>query len=165
MKILNLFAVTERLRFAGAGLRLVPLLLFMAGLHPAAIQAQTNVRAWYADGQVWVVWEAALPLPETFAIYASPVPFTSTTNAAQIGRLFKFEYGGGALREQVDSSLTCRIPDGQGGIYQLADNEALFVATPHQAGALWFAVAPWGQTTVTPGLNITLPPCCSATTH
>ncbi|MBP6826418.1 MAG: hypothetical protein KA165_07655 [Saprospiraceae bacterium] len=117
--------------------------------------AQTNVRAWYADGQVWVVWEASAPFPETFAVYAKPTPFTNTANATLVGRLFKEEYGPAALREQVDTAATYRIPDGNGGIYQLADNEALFVATPHQGGALFFAVIAWGTTTVTPGVNIT----------
>lgn len=128
-------------------------LLLLAFFTP--LFSQTNVRAWYADGQVWVVWEAGLPLPETYAVYAKPTAFTSTDNATLVGRLFKEEYGPIALREQVDSSATYRIPNGNGGIYQLADNEALFVATPHQAGALYFAVVAWGNTAVTPGVNIT----------
>jgi pimeloyl-ACP methyl ester carboxylesterase len=131
---------------------LLSLLLFALG---GSLFAQTNVRAWYADGQVWVVWEASLPLPETYAIYAKPSAFNNTANASLVGRLFKEEYGPAAMREQVDSSLTYRIPDGNGGIYQLKDQEALFVATPHQAGALYFAVVAWGQTTVTAGVNLT----------
>ncbi|MBK7937605.1 MAG: hypothetical protein IPJ82_11140 [Lewinellaceae bacterium] len=113
-------------------------------LFTATLFSQTNVRAWYADGQVWIVWEASAPFPETFAVYAKPTSFTNTANATLVGRLFKEEYGPGALREQVDSAATYRIPDGNGGIYQLAGNEALFVATPHQAGALFFAVVAWG---------------------
>lgn len=142
-------------KFLVVGGRLCLLSLFFFAERSPALWAQTNVRGWYADGQVWIVWEAAAPLPETYAIYASPAPFTHTNDAVQVGRLFLFEYGPGALREQVDSAATFRIPDGQGGIYQLADNEGLFVATPHQAGALWFAVAPWGETAVTPGVNLT----------
>jgi len=124
-------------------------------LFSSTLFAQTNVRAWYADGQVWIVWEASEPLPETFAVYAKPTAFTNTMNATLVGRLFKEEYGPAALREQVDSTATYHIPDGNGGIYPLAPNEALFVATPHQAGALFFAVVAWGQTTITPGVNIT----------
>lgn len=119
------------------------------------LSAQTNVRAWYADGQVWVVWEAQQPYPETYAIFAKPSAFTNTATANQVGRLFKEEYGPAALREQVDSTANYRIPNGNGGIYQLASNEALFVATPHQAGALYFAVVAWGETAVTPSVNIT----------
>jgi len=117
------------------------------------LNAQTNVRGWYADGQVWIVWEVSVPLPETYAIYVKPTPFTNTADAQLIGRLFSLEYGAAALKAQLDSTTTFRIPDGQGGTYQLALNEGLFVATPHQAGALYFAVAPWGETTVTPGVN------------
>ncbi|MEK7253341.1 MAG: hypothetical protein AAB316_01240, partial [Bacteroidota bacterium] len=121
----------------------------------AFAQSQTNVRAWYAEGQVWVVWEAEFPLPLTYAVFAKPTAFSSTTEAFPIGRLFYWEYGAGALKEQVDTSATFRIPDGQGGTYQLASNEALFVATPHQAGALFFAITADIETVVTAGENIT----------
>ncbi len=117
--------------------------------------AQNNIRAWYADGQVWVVWEVGLPLPLTYSIYGSPSPFANTDNAILLGRPFIFEYGAAALKEQVDTFATYRIPDGQGGLYQLALNEALFVATPHQSGSLYFAVVKPGETTVTTGVNIT----------
>ncbi len=117
--------------------------------------AQSNVRAWYADGQVWVVWEVGLPLPETYVVFGSANDFTSTDEATQLGRLFRFEYLPAALKEQVDTFATYRIPDGMGGVYQLAQNEGLFVATPHQAGALYVAVVAEGETTVTPGVNIT----------
>lgn len=117
--------------------------------------AQNNVRAWYADGQVWVVWEMELPLPLTYSIYGSPSPFANTNNAILLGRPFIFEYGAAALKDQVDTFATYRIPDGQGGLYQLALNEALFVATPHQSGSLYFAVVKPGETTVTTGVNIT----------
>ncbi|MBL7826125.1 MAG: hypothetical protein JNJ57_05800, partial [Saprospiraceae bacterium] len=119
------------------------------------LSAQTNVRAWYADGQVWIVWEASIPQPETYAVYAKPTAFTNTADASLVGRLFKEEYGPAALREQVDTSATYLIPNGNGGLYQLAENEALFVATPHQVGALYFAVVAWGQTAATPGVNRT----------
>ncbi len=119
--------------------------------------AQTNVRAWYADGQVWVVWEVELPLPQTYSIYGKPTPFTSTNDAIPLGRPFLFEYGAALLKEQVDSLATYRIPaeGGQGGTYQLALNEGLFVVTPHQAGALYIAVVAEGETAVVAGQNIT----------
>lgn len=125
------------------------LLSLLLVLCATVLFSQSNVRAWYADGQVWVVWEASFPLPETYAIYAKTTSFNSTADATQVGRLFAWEYGAGALKEQVDTSATFRIPDGNGGLYQLALNEGLFVMTPHQAGALWFAVVPFGETAVT----------------
>jgi len=127
-------------------------LLFFA----SATQAQTNVRAWYADGQVWVVWEASFPLPDWYEIYAKPTAFTSVTNATRVGKIHLFEYACAALKEQVDTAITPRIP-GPGGIgkYQLTATEGLFVFTPHQAGALFFAVVADGETVVTTGQNIT----------
>lgn len=127
---------------------LLPLLLMSLSL-----VAQKNIRGWSDDGQVWIVWEAEVPLPETFAIYASTDAFTKTSDAILAGRLFKNEYGPYALREQVDTSATYRIPNGHGGLYQLAANEALFVYTPHNSGALFFAVVAWGDTAVVPGIN------------
>lgn len=118
--------------------------------------SQTNVRAWYADGQVFVVWNIDLPIEQTYAIYASPAPFTTTSSATLIGRPFALEYLAYGLKDNLsDTTATFRIPDGQGGLYQLGLYEGLFVFTPHQAGSLYFAVAKWGTTTVTPGQNIT----------
>ena len=55
-------------------------------------QAQTNVRAWYAQGQVWIVWQVSQPIPETYAIYKKATPFTNINQATVIGRLFYYEY-------------------------------------------------------------------------
>ncbi|MDO8969051.1 MAG: alpha/beta hydrolase-fold protein, partial [Saprospiraceae bacterium] len=130
---------------------LLPFLLLI----PFFVQSQTNVRAWYADGQVWVVWEAGFPLPDWYEIYAKPTAFNSTTNATRVGKIHLFEYACAALKEQVDTSITPRIPGPAGiGKYQLAANEGLFVFTPHQAGALFFAVVADGETVVN-GQNIT----------
>ncbi|MEZ4910402.1 MAG: T9SS type A sorting domain-containing protein [Saprospiraceae bacterium] len=118
--------------------------------------AQSNVRAWYASGQVFVVWDISLPLEETYAIYASPSPFTNTSSATLIGRPFALEYLGYSLKENLnDANATFRIPDGQGSLYQLKQNEGLFVFTPHQSGSMYFAVTKWGSSTVTMGQNIT----------
>lgn len=118
--------------------------------------SQSNVRAWYAEGQVFVVWEISLPIEQTYAIYASPNSFTNTANATLVGRPFSLEYLGFALKNNLqDTTATFRIPDGQGALYQLAPNEGLFVFTPHQSGSLYFAVTKWGSSTVMAGQNIT----------
>ena len=133
-----------------------PLLFVVAFLISGLIaSAQTNVRGWYAEGQVWVVWEENGAAPETYGIYAKPTPFSNTADATLVGRLFAQECIPAALREQVDSAATFRIPGPSGGFYQLKTNEGLFVATPHQAGALYFAVVGWGETAVSSPGNIT----------
>ncbi|MBK6929999.1 MAG: hypothetical protein IPH12_03730 [Saprospirales bacterium] len=48
------------------------LLLFVSGY------SQTNVRAWYAQGQVWVVWQTPVPGPLTCGIYKKSTAFTNT---------------------------------------------------------------------------------------
>lgn len=128
--------------------------LFIVLSYPCFSQA--NVRAWYADGQVFVVWTYDVPIEETYAIYTSPDPFTSTADATLIGRPFYFEYLGYGLKDNLmDTNATYRIPDGSGGKYQLNLNEALFVHTPHQNGTQYFAVTKWGSDAVIPGQNIT----------
>lgn len=118
--------------------------------------AQTNVRAWYADGQVFVVWTNDLPIEETYAIYTSPDPFTNTADATLTGRPFFLEYLGYGLKDNLmDTTATFRIPDGEGGKYQLNLNEGLFVFTPHESGSLYFAVTKIGSDVITPGQNIT----------
>ncbi len=120
-----------------------------------SLQAQKNVRAWYAEGQVWIVWNIQLPIAETVGIYSDDDPFTTINDATLIGRPFHLDYLPVALKEQVDTSLTYRIPDGQGGTYQLGITEGLFVFTPHAAGAKYFAVVAFGETSITSGDNIT----------
>ncbi|MFQ5447370.1 MAG: hypothetical protein ACE5FF_10570 [Saprospiraceae bacterium] len=119
------------------------------------VVGQTNVRGWYADGQVWVVWEETGDAPETYAIYSKSTPFTNTADATLIGRLFQQEWKPAALAQQIDSLATYRIPGETGSTYQLAENEGLFVFTPHQSGSRYFAVVKWGDTTVVAGDNIT----------
>ncbi len=132
---------------------LYPFLLSWAVL---TARAQTNVRAWYADGQVWVVWELGQqPLPETFGIYAAPEPFSQVGEAVLVGRPFYLEYLPAALREQIDETINYHIPDGMDGTYEVAPNEGLFVFTPHQSGSLFFAVTAWGDSLVQQGINIT----------
>jgi len=43
------------------------------------VGAQSNVRAWSADGQVFVVWQNAATAPLTYDIYRSEAPITSTS--------------------------------------------------------------------------------------
>ena len=109
--------------------------------------AQTNVRAWSASGQVFVVWRAETSVPLTYDVYRSTTPVTSTSQATLAGRVFEPEWEGLRLK-LVSASATWRIPAAGGGIYQLAANEGLFVYTP-RAGALeHFAVVRSGNTAI-----------------
>ena len=123
-------------------LGLVPLLLVTTHAH-----AQTNVRAWSASGQVFVVWRTEASAPLTYDVYRSTTPVTATSQATLAGRVFEPEWEG--LRLKLASpSATWRIPAASGGSYQLATNEGLFVYTP-RAGALeHFAVVRSGNTAI-----------------
>jgi pimeloyl-ACP methyl ester carboxylesterase len=130
------------------------LTLLIALFASLSLHAQSNVRGWYADGQVWIVWKIEVPLPRTVGIYASPSSFSSTDQATLIGRPYELDYLPTAMKEQIDTLATYKIPTDT-GTYTLALNEGLFVFTPHQPGALYFAVVPWGETNVTKDDQIT----------
>ncbi len=119
--------------------------------------SQTNVRAWYAQGQVWIVWEIDdLPLPLTYAVYKGDSAFTSTDDAQLLGRPFRSEYLPAELKLQVqDSTITYTIPAADGTTYTLAANEALFVETVEETGQAWYAVTEWGETAAEAGNNET----------
>ena len=134
--------------------------------------AQTSIRAHYAHGQVWVVWEAsdhAPDFPQTFAIFGSDSPITALSDAGveQVGRLFEWEYFPGALRYDIgaDSTAAWVIPDSSGtGTESLGPNDGLFVETVHAAGDRFYAVVPWDDplstpdSTIVPGINATTDP-------
>lgn len=165
--------------FSPRGLRSAWLALFLlaAGLAGRSAAVGQSVRAHYANGQVWVVWdvqEAVLTncvptitpvlsngvptvisncLPATYAIYWSPNPVTNTTTATLVGRLFEAEWAGAILKDDIRASFgvrpTCfRIPDGAGGSRLLATNEGLFVHTVRSNFAGHYAVRPFGLTNV-----------------
>jgi pimeloyl-ACP methyl ester carboxylesterase len=120
------------------------------------LSAQTNVRAWYAQGQVWIIWESSVPGPETVGIFKKNTPFTQTSQASLIGRPFQYEYFPGTFLQQTqDPTFTYRIPKPDGTYYQLLPGEGLFVETVLNTGSAYYAVVPWGQTGITPGENIT----------
>ncbi|TAE53373.1 MAG: hypothetical protein EAZ89_07495, partial [Bacteroidetes bacterium] len=131
-------------------------LLFVAMASCHILSAQTNVRAWYAQGQVWIVWQTGLPFPETFAVYKKNTTFTNVSQANVIGRLYQYEYLPGTYIEQTQSpGFTYKIPRPDGTTYTLGPGEGLFVETPTNSGSAYYAVVEWGNTAVNAGVNIT----------
>jgi hypothetical protein len=111
--------------------------------------AQTNVRGWYADGQVWILWDLDSSPPETYGIYSSATPFTNTSQAQLTGRLYEEEWTPYALRTQIVATANYIIPNNSGGRFTLPANTGLFVETVHENGAKYYAVVKWGNTAVT----------------
>lgn len=118
-------------------------------LGAAVTHAQTNLRGWYASGQTWLVWEDTEPTPDTYRVYGATVEVTDVSQAVLIGRLFPEDWQAARLK-LVDPGLNWTIPDGVGGLYQLASNEAVFGYTPHDAGPRYFVVLKDGSTDVGP---------------
>lgn len=113
-------------------------------------RAQSDLRAWHADGQTWLVWtnDRAFAGLQTYDIYRSSQPITSLAGATRVGRLYPEDWEAPRLTV-VDPDATWSIPDGAGGRYQLAADEALFVYTPHAASPEYFAVVKSGNTLLT----------------
>lgn len=132
------------------------LLLFISLFLFSEINAQSNVRAWYAQGQVWIIWDSSVPGPHTVSVYKKATAFTQTTQANLIGQPFQYEYFPGTYYQQtLEPTFTYRIPKPDGSTYQLLPGEGLFVETVMNTGAAFYAVVTTGQTTVTAGVNIT----------
>lgn len=126
------------------------MVLVAAGLASAQ---PTNVRAWYAQGQAFVVWEFPAPpvnQTDTVEIYASAAAQVTTANMTRVGRMFFPEYTGSRLQD-LQANARLGIPTPAGGLYRLAVNEGVFVYTPHSAGFLFFAVVDTGSVLVNAG--------------
>lgn len=124
--------------------------LLAIGLVPSAALAQpTNVRGWYAYGQVFIVWETdPLADPLTYDIYASVQREIDTTQMTLIGRLLRQEWEGQRLRN-LSPGVTLRLPGPlPDTTYPLTSTEGAFAFTPHQSATLYFAVVKHGDTAV-----------------
>ncbi|MFY9234646.1 MAG: alpha/beta hydrolase-fold protein [Fimbriimonadaceae bacterium] len=132
-----------------------PILLLAALTLGAISTAQTNVRAVFAHGQTFVVWEETPPNPVWVSIYRSNQPISDTSQGTLVGRLFAGEWNGERLDEGSqrvrNQGATWRIPtNGSGGRYQLTTEEGLFVNTPRASGMKYYSVVPFGQTSIAP---------------
>ena len=116
-------------------------------LTAAPAHAQSNVRAWSAAGQVFVVWQVDTTAPLTYDIYRSATPITAISQGTLAGRMFEPEWSGARLR-LASPNARWSVPTAKGGVYTLAANEGLFVFTPRAQSTEYFAVVRNGNTTV-----------------
>jgi pimeloyl-ACP methyl ester carboxylesterase len=119
------------------------LLVFAA----STAHAQSNVRAWSASGQVFVVWQVDTTAPLTYDIYRSTTPITAVSQGTLAGRVFEPEWSGARLK-LASPNARWRIPAAKGGFYTLAANEGLFVFTPRAQSTEFFSVVRNGSTVV-----------------
>ncbi len=124
----------------------------------ADVQAQpTNVRAWYAKGQVFVVWRnASAPASptSTVEIYTSAAPRTTTIGMTRVGKLFEPEYTGARLTALLPAARLL-VPTPGGGTYRLAADEGVFAYTPRTSSSLFFGVVNTGSFQVGPDNSAT----------
>ena len=135
------------------------LLLAAAGIAPGAAAQPVNVRTWYAQGQVFVVWQLVAPPvnpTDTIEIFASAGAQATTANMTRIGRVFYPEYTGGRL-QALTPNARLQIPTPAGGTYRLAADEGVFAFTPRAAGNLFFAAVETGSFAVNAANSDTTP--------
>ena len=130
-----------------ATLRLAGIALLALLLRPPVAGAQSNVRAWSASGQVFVVWQVDATAPLAYEVYRASTPLATISQGTFSGRAFEPEWTGARLK-LASPTARWRIPSATGGVYQLAANEGLFVFTPRSASVEYFAVVRNGQTSV-----------------
>lgn len=112
-----------------------------------------NVRAWYAEGQVFVIWQFPAPpavATDTVEIYSSVAAQVTTANMTLSGRMFFPEYTGARL-QALQPNARLLVPTPAGGTYRLAIDEGVFAYTPRAAGNLFFAVVDTGANAVNAG--------------
>jgi pimeloyl-ACP methyl ester carboxylesterase len=123
----------------------------LVGAGTTVAEAQVNLRGWHEHGQTWLVWtdDRTFQGHQTYDVYVSEQPISDLANATLLGRLFPDDWRATRLK-LADPDATWVVPDGAGGTYTLADDEALFVHTPHEAAPRYFAVVKVGETVVGP---------------
>lgn len=125
----------------------VTALVLLAIFAPSA-HAQSNVRAWSAAGQVFVVWQVDASAPLTYDVYRSAAPITTISQGTLAGRVFEPEWSGARLK-LASPNARWRIPGAKGGTYQLGANEGLFVFTPRSPSTEYFSIVRNENTAVT----------------
>lgn len=116
----------------------------------ATATAQTNVQGTYAKGQVFLRWDLSTqPVVLTYDIYASTGVETDVGNMTLVGRVFEQEAVGERMQRVLPGG-TLRVPSSATSYVTLSTTQGAFAWTPHQAGALYFAVVVHGDTAVTP---------------
>jgi pimeloyl-ACP methyl ester carboxylesterase len=122
----------------------------LAALAGSSSAQPFNVRSWYAQGQVFVVWQFPAPpavSTDTVEIYASAAAQATTANMQRLGRMFFPEYTGARL-DALNPASSLTIPTPGGATYTLAADEGVFAFTPRQAGIRFFAVVDTGSNVV-----------------
>ncbi|MFN7832526.1 MAG: MopE-related protein, partial [Bacteroidota bacterium] len=114
-------------------------LTFNISVFRDSLDSPGSVRAWNSNGQVFVVWKTDVQAPLVYNIYSSPNPVTSIANATKVGSVFEPEWTGKRLT-LAKPDARWKIPDGNGGTYELAADEGLFVYTPHDTATVYFYV-------------------------
>ena len=164
-------------------------ILLVSVFASAAAIAQTNPRAHYTNGQVWVTWDVEPQVlngcfsnvtyavsnsvviaitncvQATYGVWFSTRPVTNLATATLVGRLFPQEWSASLLRGEIQDSFGVkptgfRIPDGLGGYRTLATNEGVFAHTVRSNLTGYYAVRPFGAVNV-PASHRTEPACAA----
>ena len=139
--------IIHRLRGLVAEIMIALMTAIVIAATSTSAHAQSNVRAWSASGQVFVVWQVDTTAPLTYDIYRSTAPVASIAQATLCGRVFEPEWSGARLKIGAPNARW-RIPGAKGGFYTLAANEGLFVFTPRSTTTEYFAVVRNGNAAV-----------------
>jgi hypothetical protein len=110
--------------------------------------AQQNLRAWYARGQTFLLWEHSGTPPRTYEVYTASQPIRSLRNAAWAERVLSAEAANRRVWDLLPNARW-KLPDTVGGTLTVGTNEAYAVLTPLAQDSVYVAVVRTGDTVVT----------------
>ncbi len=123
------------------------LILTVAYLVPGPVQAQQNLRAWFANGQTFLLWEHSQTPHPAYAIYVANQPILSLSNAVLTELVLSAE----AANHRLDAFLPgarWKLPDTLSGTVTVDTTEAYGVLTPLSQESTYVAVVRIGDTVV-----------------
>lgn len=109
---------------------------------------QQNLRAWYARGQTFLLWEHSGMPPRTYDVYTANQPIRSLRNATWAERVVSAEAANRRVWDLLPNAQW-KLPDTVGGTVTVGLNEAYAVLTPLAQDSIYVAVVRTGDTVVT----------------
>lgn len=123
------------------------LLLVAVLLLPGSVRAQQNLRAWFANGQTFVLWEHSLIPHPAYGIYTARQPIHSLRNAVLAELVLSAEVVNNRLANLLPGSYW-KLTDTAGGTVTIDTTEAYGVITPLSRESIYVAVVRIGDTVV-----------------
>jgi len=123
------------------------LLLAALSVLPGPLRAQQNLRAWFANGQTFVLWQHSHTPHPAYGIYTANQPIGSLRDAVLTELVLSAEVVNSRLANMLPGACW-KLPDTVGGTMTMDTTEAYGVLTPLSQESIYVAVVRIGDTIV-----------------